>query len=144
MWKMPGSRPPPPKWGFFHIFFFLTGSLSSLKIFSKIFFKNYYFYIWDIPVNFHFDHYDQKCCFPLEISKIFFKYLILLKNISKIFLKNIFFLHLGRPYQLLFSSLCSKMSKNTYVFINPQIPSLCSGTIPKIPLTETTFVGMRK
>ena len=52
--------------------------------------------------------------------------MILLKNISKIFLKNIFFWHLGRPYQLLFSSLCSKMSKNTYVFINPQIPSLCT------------------
>ena len=22
MWKMPGSGPPPPKWGIFHIFFF--------------------------------------------------------------------------------------------------------------------------
>ena len=54
--------------------------------------------------------------------------MILLKNISKIFLKNILFWHLGRPYQLLFSSLCSKMSKNTYVFINPQIPSLCTVT----------------
>ena len=72
--------------------------------------------------------------------------MILLKNISKIFLKNIFFWHLGRPYQLLFSSLCSKMSKNTYVFINPQIPSQCIvitylhlHTYNKIDATAATF-----
>ena len=45
---------------------------------------------------------------------------------------------MGRPYQLLFSSLCSKMSKNTYVFINPQIPSLCTA-LYSVVWTHTIF-----
>ena len=41
------------------------------KIFLEIFFKNYYFYIWDILINFYFHDDAQNCCFPLEIWKIF-------------------------------------------------------------------------
>ena len=61
------------------------------KIFLDIFFKNYYFYIWDILINFYFHDDAQKCCFPLEIWKIFE---FTKKYFQKYFLK-LLFLHLG-------------------------------------------------
>ena len=104
----------------------------SKKYFQKIFFKDYYFYIWNIPLNFCFHHYAQKCCFPLEILKIFFKYLILLKNIFKNIFEKYFFLTFGTsPSTFIFIMMLKNVKKHLCPYEPPNCFTVhCQAILP--------------